>query len=99
MRRKGDSREGGQLEELQFSAASEQSGGRPAADAGSDLVPPLFQRADGSADHVLATLLFAAMSTGLIRGVGYIPVQPVLRWIFSGWSCLLCLLLAAALRI
>ncbi|WP_371866878.1 cyd operon YbgE family protein [Duganella fentianensis] len=62
------------------------------------LYPPLFQRADGSADHALATLLFAAMSTGLIRGVGYIPVQPVLRWVFSGWSCLLCLLLAAALK-
>lgn len=61
--------------------------------------PPMFQRADGSADHVLATLLFAAMSAGLVRGVGYVPVQPVLRWLFSGWSCLLCLVFAVLLKI
>ncbi|WP_374359571.1 cyd operon YbgE family protein [Pseudoduganella danionis] len=89
----------GQLEELQFSRLhlSSLAAGLLLMLAAT-LYPPLFQRADGSADHVLATLLFAAMSTGLIRGVGYIPVQPVLRWIFSGWSCLLCLLLAAALK-
>ncbi|MYM39406.1 cyd operon YbgE family protein [Duganella qianjiadongensis] len=63
------------------------------------LYPPMFQRADGSADHMLAALLFAAMSTGLVRGVGYVPVRFVLRWLFSGWSCLLCLLLAAMLKI
>jgi len=62
------------------------------------LYPPLFQRAGGAADHTLAALLFAAMSAGLVRGVGYLPALPLWRWMFSGWSCALFLLLAGGVK-
>lgn len=62
------------------------------------LYPPLFQHA-GRVDHGLAAALFCAMSAGLVRGVGFVPHQPVLRWLFSGWSCCAALLLALALRL
>lgn len=62
------------------------------------LYPPLFQRAGGAADHTLAALLFAAMSAGLVRGVGFLPALTLWRWLFSGWSCALFLLLAGAVK-
>lgn len=49
--------------------------------------PPLMARSTGGADHVLATLLFWAMSAGLVRGVGFVPRQAALRWALSGWAC------------
>lgn len=60
--------------------------------------PILFADAKGQADHGLAMALFWAMSAGFVRGVGYIPVARVWRWLFSGWACALALLLAAWLR-
>lgn len=42
--------------------------------------------------------LFMAMSAGFVRGVGFIPAAPLWRWLFSGWACLLALLLAATLK-
>ena len=62
------------------------------------IYPPMFARADGSADHGLAMALFWAMSAGLVRGVGFIPRARVWLWLFSGWSCMAGLLLAAWLR-
>lgn len=47
------------------------------------LYPLLFADASGQADHRLATLIFWAMSAGLIRGVGYIPAHWLWRWLFS----------------
>lgn len=60
--------------------------------------PLLFAGADGRADHGLAMALFWAMSAGLVRGVGFVPRRWLWRWLFSGWSVALALLLAAALR-
>jgi len=60
--------------------------------------PLLFAGADGRADHGLAMALFWAMSAGLVRGVGFVPRRWLWRWLFSGWSVALALLLAGALR-
>lgn len=65
---------------------------------GGTVYPLLFARADGSADHGLAMALFWAMSAGLVRGVGFVPRARVWRFLFSGWACLVGLLLAAWLR-
>lgn len=62
------------------------------------LYPLLFANAKAQADHGLALALFVAMSVGFVHGVGFIPVNPVWRWLFSGWTCLLALLLAAILK-
>ena len=60
--------------------------------------PLLFSGPDGKADHGLATALFWAMSAGLVRGVGFVPRAWIWRLFFSGWSCLIALLLAGWLR-
>ena len=57
--------------------------------------PLVFAGPDGHADHGLALLLFWAMSTGFVRGVGFVPRQRLWRWLFSEWSCLATLGLAA----
>lgn len=62
------------------------------------IYPLLFADAQGRADHSLAMALFWAMSAGLVRGVGFVPVRPVWRWLFSGWACSAALVLAATLR-
>ena len=62
------------------------------------LYPLLFANSKAQADHGLALALFVAMSVGFVRGVGFIPVKPVWRWLFSGWTCLLALLVAAILK-
>lgn len=54
---------------------------------GGTLYPPLMARSSGGADHMLATLLFWAMSAGFVRGVGFVPRRAILRWLFSGWAC------------
>lgn len=64
---------------------------------GGSVYPLLFARADGSADHGLALALFWAMSAGFVRGVGFVPRAWGWRLLFSGWSCLAGLLLAAVL--
>jgi len=65
---------------------------------GGSVYPLLFARADGRADHALALALFWAMSAGFVRGVGFLPRAWGWRLMFSGWSCLAGLLLAAGLR-
>lgn len=57
--------------------------------------PLVFARADGLADHGLALMLFWAMSAGFVRGVGFIPRHWAWRMLFSGWSCLAALTMAA----
>lgn len=52
------------------------------------LYPPLMTDGGGRVNHGMAAALFIAMSAGLVRGVGFLPQQPLLRWLFSGWSCL-----------
>ena len=62
------------------------------------IYPLLFAGADGRADHGLAMALCWAMSAGLVRGVGFVPRVRLWHLLFSGWSCLAGLLLAAWFR-
>jgi predicted membrane protein len=62
------------------------------------IYPLLFTDASGKADHGLAMAIFWAMSSGLVRGVGFVPRLLLWRWSFSGWACLAGLALAALLR-
>mgnify|MGYP001314723980 CR=1 FL=1 len=62
------------------------------------LYPPLFALGRAGADHGLAMALFMGMSAGFVRGVGFIPAEPLWRWLFSGRACLLALLIAATLK-
>ncbi len=60
--------------------------------------PVVFTNAQGQADHGIASLLFWSMSAALVRGVGFIPNNRILRWLFSAWACMLSLGAAIALR-
>jgi len=62
------------------------------------IYPVMFARANGTADHGLAMALFWAMSAGFVRGVGFVPHTRTWQLLFSGWSCLAGLILAAWLR-
>lgn len=48
----------------------------------------------GHADHGAALALFWAMSAGFVRGVGFVPRLPPLRWLLSGTACSVGVLLA-----
>lgn len=65
---------------------------------GGSIYPFAFARADGTADHNFALLIFWAMSAGLVNGVGFVPRWPLWRWTFSGWACLAALMLAWIIR-
>lgn len=60
--------------------------------------PPLFVGATAKPDHLFLAILLCAMSVGFVRGVGLIPGPGVWRRVFSGWSCALLMILAAAVR-
>lgn len=62
---------------------------------GGVVAPILFADAQGRADHRLAMLIFWGMSAGFVRGVGFIPRQAALRWVFSGWAMLVAIALAS----
>lgn len=62
------------------------------------IYPLVFARQDGSANHGLAFALFWAMSSGLVRGVGFVPRAFVWRLLFSGWSCMIALVIAVLVR-
>jgi predicted membrane protein len=66
---------------------------------GGTLYPPLLMDAAGRADHLLAGLALLAMSAGFVRGVGFVPRLTLLRWLFSGWTCLLTGMAFLALKI
>ena len=66
---------------------------------GGSIYPYVFARPDGSADHGFASLIFWAMSAGLVNGVGFVPRWPLWRWLFSGSACLVELTLAAWMRL
>lgn len=58
--------------------------------------PRVLATPDGRADHLAATLACWAMAAGLTRGVGYVPVHAVPRWLLGGAACALALGLAVA---
>ena len=60
--------------------------------------PRVLADAAGRADHPLALAGFWAMTAGFVRGVGFIPRHPALRWALSGWACLAALGAAASIR-
>ena len=62
------------------------------------IYPLAFARANGSVDHVFAVALLWGMSAGLVRGVGFKPRALGWKLLFSGWSCVAALALAAWLR-
>ena len=62
------------------------------------IYPLVFAHADGTADHGLAMALFWAMSAGLVRGVGFVPLALIWKTLFSGWSCCAALVFSAWLR-
>jgi len=66
---------------------------------GGTLYPLIMARASGGADHVLAAMLFWAMSAGFVRGVGFIPKSLAPRWLLSGWGCLAALVLAIGAKL
>ena len=61
------------------------------------IYPLVLTTATGRADHLAATLALWAMSAGYIRGVGFVPNNPVLRLLFSTGACLLTLAASVAL--
>ena len=65
---------------------------------GGSLNPFLMAGPQGQADHGMAFVLLIAMTAGMVRGVGFVPVGRIWRWLFSGWTCALSLIAAAAMR-
>lgn len=63
------------------------------------LYPLAMTHADAQPSHGLALALFMAMSAGFVRGVGFIPVGPLWRVLFSGHGCIAWLAVAAALKL
>jgi len=60
--------------------------------------PLMMLDGHGSVDHRLVMSLMLAMSSGFVLGVGFIPRTLVWRWLFSGWTCIGSLILAAAFK-
>lgn len=56
--------------------------------------PAIATDGAGRADHLMALLLLWAMCAGFVRGVGFVPVNRVPRWLLSTVACLLALALA-----
>lgn len=66
---------------------------------GGTAYPWVMANPSGKADHALATLLFWSMSAGFVRGMGFVPHSISLRWLFSGWACLLSFALAVVVKL
>ncbi|MDE2029677.1 MAG: cyd operon YbgE family protein [Alphaproteobacteria bacterium] len=60
--------------------------------------PPAFTDAQGKVDHGFLTILMWSVTAGLVRGVGFIPRNKILRMCFSAPACYAALALAAALK-
>lgn len=58
------------------------------------ILPGIATDPAGRADHLLAMLLFAAMSAGFVRGVGFVPHNRILRLLLSTPATVLFLALA-----
>jgi predicted membrane protein len=66
---------------------------------GGSLYPLFMANAAGRADHVLATLLFWAMSAGFVRGIGFVPRYAIPRRLLSGWACATALAMAGVVKL
>lgn len=56
--------------------------------------PKVLIDGSGHADHFAVTLAGWAMAAGIVRGVGFVPRNLLLRWVLSTTACVICLLLA-----
>ena len=52
-------------------------------------VYPQAAAIDGRADHPALMALFWSMTAGFVRGVGFVPRHPLVRWLCSSAACLL----------
>ena len=57
-------------------------------------LPGIATNAAGHADHPAAMLLFWSMSAGFVRGVGFVPLHWLPRWLLSTTACVAALILA-----
>lgn len=62
------------------------------------IYPMIFADKNGQASHSIATALFWSMSAGLVRGVGFVPKNRFIKWLFSGYACMSGILFALAFR-
>jgi len=58
------------------------------------VLPGIATDAAGHADHPAAMLLFWSMSAGFVRGVGFVPLHWLPRWLFSAGASVAALLLS-----
>lgn len=58
------------------------------------IYPNILVKQDGSVNKVASYLLFWAMASGFIRGVGFITRSSVFAMIFSGTACFITLTLS-----
>lgn len=58
------------------------------------VLPGIATDAAGHADHTAAMLLFWSMSAGFVRGVGFVPLHWLPRWLLSATACVAALTLA-----
>jgi predicted membrane protein len=66
---------------------------------GGTVYPLMMSTSVGKADHALAALLFWAMSAGFVRGMGFAPRARAWRYLFSGASCAVALVLAGVVKL
>ncbi len=62
------------------------------------IYPLMMMDSSGAVDHRLVMTLLWAMSVGFVRGVGFIPHTAIWRRVFSGWTCIGSLILAAVFK-
>lgn len=58
------------------------------------VLPGIATDAAGHADHPAALLLFWSMSAGFVRGVGFVPLHWLPRWLLSATACVAAFTLA-----
>lgn len=58
------------------------------------VLPGIATDTTGKADHPAAMLLFWSMSAGFVRGVGFVPLHWLPRWLLSGYASVAALMLA-----
>lgn len=51
--------------------------------------PGWLSHPDGTADHGAALLVAWTLCAGFVRGLGFIPRQPIIRYLLSGGACAL----------
>lgn len=53
------------------------------------IYPHFLTDVGGKVDYGAAAAAMWAISAGFVRGVGFVPVHPAARWLFSAPACML----------